>query len=119
MHNGHLGMWVWYTHTIKKTYHYKIKDGSKETSHYSAPIYGHANGMIIGERWLPDGKTKYPGSDSAYFDRTGSTHCYLVVNGAHTKPVQVDPEHTYILDENRVANVDDALFSTLMEGKDG
>lgn len=85
-----MGKWIkFHKKVVKRTINV---DGVKITSHPSHAIssgYPHW-GMIIGERWLPDGETRYSwGDESGEFTRTGTTHVVMVVPGPIQKPFYV------------------------------
>ena len=109
MNDNLMGQWIQFTGVIKK--HIKISD-KKITSH---PVYLFNNpskGMIIGERWLPDGETTYFGykdfgleENPGNFNCTGTTHCLLVVPDSRTNPIYVDIDNAKLLNGQSVKNI--------------
>ena len=103
-----MGLWITYTKKIIKNTRWE--DGNKITTHPSVRL-SRRKAMIIGERWLPNGKTVYDsgwsgedGSDS-YFNHIDTTHCLLVVEGSRTNPFWVDINGATLLDGTLVSKV--------------
>ena len=101
-----LGKWVHYTHEIEKVgtppygKNYVI-------SHDSTLKPGI--GMVIGRRWLPNGRVSEEyyhedgfaiGTSWQTFNQEGApTPCYLVVKDDRSKPIWVDPSGVVLLHE--------------------
>lgn len=110
--NRLLGLNVWYSHKVVKKR--VVKDVETITSH-PAVLVNVETGIIVGERWLPDGITRYGwGEDPGEFTRTGSTHCFLVVSSVHREAVKTSVDHTRILGELGIPFVMDPLVTTLI-----
>ena len=99
MNRAFMGKWVKFHRKVhKRTVR---KGGIKLTSHPSYAIgSGYPSwGMIIGERWLPDGETIAGwGEEPGQFTRTGTTHVILVVPGPIQKPFCVLIEDATLAD---------------------
>lgn len=99
MRRALMGKWIKFHRVIMKDV--RFKDGIKITSHPSRYIgSGYPQyGMIIGERYLPDGETRYGWSEGpGQFTRTGTTHALLVVPGPRKGPIYVSLDDAELYD---------------------
>lgn len=77
---------------------------STKTTHEK--VFSPGTGLLIGERWLPDGETEWDEEIGEYgtrlsgpypiWEQTGTTHVFLVVKNGRENPFYVDPETTTI-----------------------
>ena len=107
------GAWITYTHTIRKSRRVIIenKNVSKTTHPASKVISGSKTALLIGERFLQDGRTHYSGLIDEYgqaaggFTVTGTTHCLVVVTHPRRNPIWVAIKGTKLLDGTPVKDV--------------
>lgn len=107
-----MGLWIIYTKKIIKNTEWIKED--KITTHPLYKTHERQKAMIIGERWLPNGKTVYGGwigeedSPDSYFNHTDTTHCLLVVAGPRTNPFWVDIDSATLMNGRQVRMVMDS-----------
>ena len=103
--NDLLGKWVDFKYSVFKDVVLGKKDyyGKYATTTTHEKSLNAGRGILIGERWLPNGNTEWEhetdefgGNRASYpcFYQDGTTHVFMVVVDARTNPFYVDPATT-------------------------
>jgi len=119
-HMGQIGMnkklfgaWITYTHTVDKYRRQIIESKNVVTTAHPASkvISGPKKALLIGERFLQNGRTHYSGDIDEYgqaaggFTVTGTTHCLVVVTNPRRNPIWVAIEGAMLPDGTTVKDV--------------
>ena len=108
-----MGRWIMGRQVIKQA---KYNNNIKFTFH--APwthIISSKKYMLIGERFLPEGRTQFPDSGEGLFTRTGTYHCLMGTEGQHINPVYIDINTARLIDEKLgVPSTHDPLVKNMM-----
>ena len=102
MNENLFGQWILYTKEVRKHIHHE--QGIRVTSH-PAIKFGPTpkKALLIGERWLQNGRTSYYGIPDEEgqlrggFNITSTTHCLVVVTHPRRNPIRVAIEGAELL----------------------
>ena len=99
-----MGLWVYFDHVILKERSASEWDevDFSVTTHPAKKLDMVKTGMIVGERYLNNGKTTYGrdnyGPEPGVFEVSDITYCLAVIKNPHVNPIWVPVEGTVTRD---------------------